>query len=93
MATKLNADQLIILTNVNQAQINYNTPDAKNIGKITVDEIKKYVSENQFAPGSMLPKIKAAIEFVEATGKTAIITDLNNLTGALSGKDATIITK
>ena len=65
----------------------------ENISKITVDEIKKYVSENQFAPGSMLPKIKAAIEFVQATGKTAIITDLNNLTGALSGKDATIITK
>ena len=93
MATKLNADKLIILTNVKHAQINYNTPDAKDIGEIKVDEIKKYANENQFAKGSMLPKINAAIKFVESTGKTAIITELNNLEGALSGIDATIIKK
>ena len=93
MATKLNADKLIILTNVTNAQINYNTPDAKNIGEITVDDVKKYIDENQFAKGSMLPKIEAAIEFVEKTGNDAIITDLNNLEGALKGKNATIIKK
>ena len=93
MATKLNADKLIILTNIKHAQINYNTPQAQNIGKISVDKMKQYVLENQFAQGSMLPKIKASIKFVEATGKTAIITDLNNLENALNGIDATIITK
>lgn len=93
MARNINADALIILTNVKQAQINYNTPEAKSIGTITLEEIKKYVNEGQFAKGSMLPKVEAAIEFVEATGKKAIITDLNNLNNALNGIDATIIVK
>lgn len=93
MAVKLKADALIILTNIKQAQINYNTPNAKNIGFTTVKEMKKYIDENQFAKGSMLPKVEAAINFVQKTGKTAIITDLNNLEGALQGKDATIIKK
>ena len=93
MATKLNADKLIILTNIKQAQLNYNTSNAKNIGKVTIAEMKKYIEENQFAKGSMLPKVEASINFVEATGKCAIITDLNNLEGALLGKDATIIVK
>lgn len=93
MAVKLKADALIILTNIKQAQINYNTPNAKNIGFTTVKEMKKYIEENQFAKGSMLPKVEAAINFVQKTGKTAIITDLNNLEGALQGKDATIIKK
>ena len=93
MAVKLKADALIILTNIKQAQVNYNTPDAKNIGFTTVKEMKKYIEEGQFAKGSMLPKVEAAINFVQKTGKTAIITDLNNLEGALQGKDATIIKK
>lgn len=93
MARNINADALIILTNVKQAQINYNTPEAKSIGTITLEEIRKYVNEGQFAKGSMLPKVEAAIEFVEATGKKAIITDLNNLNNALNGIDATIIVK
>ena len=93
MATKLNADKLIILTNINQAQINYNTKEAENIGQVTVEQMKKYIAENQFAKGSMLPKIEASIRFVEATGKEAIITGLNNLNNSLKGLDATIIVK
>ena len=93
MATKLGADKLVILTNVSNAKINYNTPNEKDIGEINVSDIKQLVNENQFAAGSMLPKVKAAISFVEKTGKTAIITDLNNLEGALKGNKATIITK
>jgi carbamate kinase len=93
MASKLKADKLIILTNVKQAQINYNTKDAQNIGVATVAQMKKYINEKQFAKGSMLPKVQAAINFVEATGNTAIITALNNLEGALQGQSATIIKK
>lgn len=93
MARNLNADALVILTNVKQAQINYNTPNAKNIGVISLEEIKNYINEGQFAKGSMLPKVEAAIEFVESTNNKAIITDLNNLENALNGIDATIITK
>ena len=93
MATKLDADILVILTNVNQVQLNYNTPEAQNIANVKVDELKEYIAQEQFAKGSMLPKVEASINFVEATNKTAIITDLNNLEGALKGANATIITK
>ncbi len=93
MARKLKADKLIILTNVNQAEINYNTPQAKKLGKITLKEANEYIKEGHFAKGSMLPKIEAAIEFVKATGNDAIITSLNNLPNALEGTKATVITK
>ena len=93
MAEKLNADMLVILTNVKQAEINYNTPNAQKIGTINLDQAKQYIDEGHFAKGSMLPKIQASIKFVEKTGNKAIITDLNNLTNALKGIDATIITK
>ena len=91
MAEKLNADMLVILTNVKQAEINYNTPNAQKIGRVSIEEMKKYVDEGHFAKGSMLPKIEASLKFVENTGKRAIITDLNNLTNALNGIDATEI--
>ena len=91
MAEKLDADLLIILTNVKQAQIYYNTPQAQKIGKVSIDEIKNYVNEGHFAKGSMLPKVEASIKFVENTGNRAIITDLNNLTNALKGIDCTEI--
>lgn len=93
MAENLGADLLVILTNVKQAQINYNTPEAKKIGKVSLEEIHKYIDEGHFAKGSMLPKIMASCNFVEHTGKKAIITDLNNLDNALKGIDATIIEK
>ena len=93
MAQKLNADLLVILTNLKQAELNYNTPDAKPIGRVSVSEMKKYIDEGHFAKGSMLPKVEASIEFVETTGKVAVITELNNLINALNGIDATIITK
>jgi len=93
MAEKLNADMLIILTNVKQAEINYNTPNAEKIGKISVSKLKKHLDEGHFAKGSMLPKIEAAINFVEHTNNIAIITELNNLNNALKGIDATIVIK
>lgn len=93
MAENLKADLLVILTNVKQAEINYNTPEAQKIGKISLTEIKRYIEEGHFAKGSMLPKVIASCNFVEHTNKKAIITDLNNLTKALQGQEATIIEK
>lgn len=93
MAENIKADLLVILTNVKQAEINYNTPQAQKIGKVSLAEIQSYIEEGHFAKGSMLPKIMASCNFVEHTGKKAIITDLNNLTKALRGIDATIIEK
>ena len=93
MAENLKADLLVILTNVKQAEINYNTPDEQKIGRVSLKEIKQYIEEGHFAKGSMLPKIIASCNFVEHTGNKAVITDLNNLTKALQGQDATIIEK
>ncbi len=93
MARELNADLLVILTNVNQAQINYGKENAESIGIISTLDMKKYIEEDHFAKGSMLPKIIAAKDFVDNTGNKAIITSLENLGNALTGKDATIIEK
>lgn len=93
MAKELNADRLIILTNVEQAQLHYGTPQAEKVGSISLEEAKRYVEEGHFAKGSMLPKIQAAMNFVEATGKKAVITSLNNLKNALEGINVTEIHK
>lgn len=93
MATNINADMLIILTNIDQAELNYNTPQATKVGSISVSEAKQYIEEGHFAKGSMLPKIQAAINFVEATGNKAVITSLNNLENALKGVKVTEIHK
>jgi carbamate kinase len=93
MAEKLNADMLIILTNIKQAELYYNTEKSQKIGKVSTKEIQKYISDGHFAKGSMLPKIEASLQFVEHTGNRAIITDLNNLTNALKGIECTEIYK
>ena len=93
MAKELDADRLIILTNVEQAQLHYGTPQATKVGSISLKEAKQYVEEGHFAKGSMLPKIQAAMNFVEATGKKAVITSLTNLKNALDGINVTEIHK
>lgn len=93
MARELNADALIILTNVKQAELHYGTPEATKVGSVSLEEAKRYIEEGHFAKGSMLPKIQAAINFVEATGKKAVITSLNNLENALKGVNVTEIHK
>lgn len=93
MAKELDADRLIILTNVEQAQLHYGTPQATKVGSISLEEARKYVEEGHFAKGSMLPKIQAAMNFVEATGHKAVITSLTNLKNALDGINVTEIHK
>lgn len=93
MAVSLNADMLVILTNIEQAYLNYNTPSATKIGSISVNDAKQYIEEGHFAKGSMLPKIRASINFVEATGNHAVITSLTNLENAMSLKNVTEIHK
>lgn len=93
IATNLNADMLIILTNIDQAELYYNTENATKIGSISVDEAKQYIEDGHFAKGSMLPKIQASLKFVEATGNRAVITSLNNLENALKGVKVTEIHK
>lgn len=78
LAEDIQADELVILTIVDNAYVNYNQPDQAPIGKVKVDQLKKYLEAGQFAAGSMKPKIEAVINFVEKTGNTAIITSLRN---------------
>lgn len=91
MASNLEADILLILTNIKQAELNYGTPQASKLHKISVAEAKKYLEEGHFAKGSMLPKIEASIQFVEKTHGRAIITSLANIDDALTSDEVTEI--
>lgn len=92
LAEIINADSLVILTAISKVCINYGKANQQELSHLTIDECKKYIAENQFAPGSMLPKILACMSFA-STGKEAIIADLKNAKKALKGESGTIITK
>ena len=93
LAEELGADALVILTEVEKVAINWGKPEQANLDHMTVAEAQKYVEEGHFAPGSMLPKVQAAMKFVTANpGKKAIITSLNKAIEALEGKTGTVIT-
>ena len=87
----LNADYLLILTDVENAYINFNKPDQKTLETITLSEAQRYQEEGQFAAGSMGPKMDAAMRFVRRGGKAAIITSLDKALDALEGKTGTRI--
>ena len=92
LAEQLDADFLIILTAVENAAINYGKPDEQKLGEISVEEAKKYIAEGQFAPGSMLPKVEAAVKFAESKpGRTALITLLEKAKDGINGKTGTRI--
>lgn len=93
LAELVNADEFIILTGVDNVYINFNKTNQEKLTKVNVSQLKTYIEEGQFAKGSMLPKIQAAIEFVEASKSgTAIITSLDKL-GEISNGAGTIITR
>lgn len=91
LARKVGADVLVILTGVERVCISFNKPDMRPLGEISVAEARGYLAEGHFPPGSMGPKMAAAIEFVEKSGGTAIITTLEKSAEALAGKTGTII--
>ena len=92
MAAELGADMLIILTAVEKVCINFNTPEQEQISEMTVSQAREYIAQGQFAPGSMLPKVEACIEYVEAypEGK-ALITSLECAAAGLRGETGTVI--
>lgn len=93
LAWKMKADMLIILTAVEHVFINYNTPDQRALSTMTSQEAREYIKQGQFAPGSMLPKVEACIEFVEAhPGGSALITSLDHAAEGLRGETGTLIT-
>ncbi len=94
MAKEVNADFLIILTAVEKVAINYGKPDVKWLDHISVSEAEEYISQGQFAPGSMLPKVQAALDFVaEDENKKALITLLQKARDGVNNKTGTLISK
>ena len=92
LADKIDADKLIILTAVDHVYVNYGKPDEKALKTLNVAEAQKYMKEGQFAAGSMLPKIEACLSFVEGhPEREALITSLDGLDDALTGKVGTVI--
>jgi carbamate kinase len=93
LAEEVNADILMILTEVDQVCLNYGAPDEKPVAHMSVEEAARYTEEGHFAPGSMLPKVRAAAKFVRADPtKKAIITSLGRGVEALENRAGTLIT-
>lgn len=93
LAEMVEADILMILTEVEKVAINFNKPNQEDLSEMTLETAAKYVDEGQFPPGSMLPKVEAAMKFVRRyPNKKAIITSLDKAVDALEGKTGTIIT-
>lgn len=94
LAEEVEADVLMILTEVEKVAINFNKPDQKDLDELTIEEAEKHIADGQFAPGSMLPKVEAAMKFVESgDNKKAIITSLDKAIDALEGKTGTVFVK
>ena len=91
LAQELAADLFIILTQVPQVAENYGRPNQRWLDALTVSRAKEMLEHNQFPPGSMGPKIRAAIAFVEKTGKEVLITDAEHLKDALARTSGTFV--
>lgn len=91
LARSIKADLFLISTGVEKVALHFNTPQQRDLDRVTVAELRRYMAEGHFAPGSMLPKIEAVIEYMEAGGKHAIITNPPNIVRALNGETGTHI--
>lgn len=93
LASDLKSDQLIILTTVNQVSLNYGSENEEPVSSMTVAEAEKYIAENQFGKGTMLPKIEAAIAYLkEVPDGSVLITSMHCVKDAIKGKAGTLIT-
>ena len=93
LAEEVEADVLMILTEVEKVAINFNKPDQQDLDHLTLADAAKYIEEGQFPAGSMLPKVEAAMKFVRRyPSKKAIITSLDKACEALAGETGTVIT-
>ena len=93
IASELKADLFLILTNVEHVALNYGKKTQKNLTRVRMKEIKRYYERGQFPPGSMGPKIKAAMDFIEQGGKEVIVTSAKDLIRAIKGQSGTHIVR
>jgi len=91
LAREVNVDLFIILTAIERVYLNFGKPDQCEAPVLTVEEAKKHLAEGQFPPGSMGPKIRAAVEYIEAGGREVLITKDTHLKAALLGRSGTRI--
>ena len=94
LAELVNADYLFILTAVDRVAVNFGKPEQKDLAEMTAEEAKKYCDEGHFTPGSMLPKVEAAMMFVESgSNRKAVICSLEKVQLAVKGESGTLITQ
>ena len=94
LAVQVNADLLLISTAVEQVALNFGTPEQRWVDQFTLAEVKQYLEEGgHFAEGSMAPKMRAVVQFLEAGGKEALITNPANLERAMAGETGTRIVR
>lgn len=89
LAAQLEADALVIATDVDAAVIGYGTPDARPLGETTVSEMRTIADAGHFAAGSMGPKVEAVTRFAERSGRTGVITSLPQIHAAVAGRTGT----
>jgi carbamate kinase len=93
LATALGAQVLMILTDVERVALRFGTPEQVDLDRLTLRDAKRHLAAGEFPPGSMGPKVEAAIRFVENGGERAIITSLDQAQGALEGRAGTAIVR
>jgi carbamate kinase len=98
IANQIGADTLFLLTAVEQVSLNYGQPNQIDLGEVSVGEMRRFAAEGHFAPGSMLPKIEAACDFVEGAAaasagqsRNALITSLERALDGIEGRCGTRI--
>lgn len=92
LAEQVNADTLIILTAVEKVAIHFGTPEQEDLSELTPESAQAYIEAGEFAPGSMLPKVQAALQFAQSgEGRTSLITLLDKAADGIAGKTGTVI--
>jgi carbamate kinase len=93
LASRIGADLFLISTGIEKIALNFNTPQQTDLDRVSAESLTRYLHEGHFAPGSMKPKVEAMLDFVNATGNPAVVTNPTNLARALSGETGTWVTK
>ena len=93
LAEEVGADVLIIATDVEGAMLSFGTPHPKFLSRLTLEEAGLYLHRGEFPPGSMGPKIEAAINFITSGGKRAVICSIDSIAEAVAGKAGTEVTR
>ena len=91
LAVEIGAEILLILTDVDYVYLNYGKKNEVALKDVTIEELDKYYEDGYFLPGSMGPKIKAAVDFIKAGGKKAVISSIDKIWDALEEKNGTHI--